>query len=109
VDVVTEEIRTANPTKRFGHPNEFGATCAFLCSAHAGLHHGPTRATVPASRPNLFCNFSPGSIFPSWALGIEKKIAGVQVCGSNVCQQQGVVAVERDQRIATLLGFGRKS
>lgn len=33
VGTVTEEIRSANPTKRFGHPEEFGATCAFLCSA----------------------------------------------------------------------------
>ena len=36
VNDVTEEIRTANPSKRFGHPDEFGATCAFLCSAQAG-------------------------------------------------------------------------
>lgn len=33
---VTEEIRTNNPSKRFGYPDEFGATCAFLCSAQAG-------------------------------------------------------------------------
>jgi 3-oxoacyl-[acyl-carrier protein] reductase len=36
VGVVTEEIRIANPTRRFGRPDEFGATCAFLCSAQAG-------------------------------------------------------------------------
>ena len=36
VDQVTEEIRAGNPSKRFGHPNEFGATCAFLCSVQAG-------------------------------------------------------------------------
>ena len=40
VGAVTEEIRTANPTKRFGHPDEFGATCAFLCSAQAGYITG---------------------------------------------------------------------
>jgi 3-oxoacyl-[acyl-carrier protein] reductase len=34
VSDVTEGIRTGNPTKRFGHPDEFGATCAFLCSVH---------------------------------------------------------------------------
>ena len=28
--------REANPTRRYGHPDEFGAMCAFLCSAHAG-------------------------------------------------------------------------
>jgi 3-oxoacyl-[acyl-carrier protein] reductase len=36
VNDVTEEIRTGNPTRRFGYPDEFGATCAFLCSAQAG-------------------------------------------------------------------------
>ncbi len=35
-DQVTEEIRASNPSKRFGRPDEFGATCAFLCSAQAG-------------------------------------------------------------------------
>ena len=28
------------PAKRFGTPDEFGATCAFLCSAHAGYITG---------------------------------------------------------------------
>jgi 3-oxoacyl-[acyl-carrier protein] reductase len=28
------------PAKRFGNPNEFGAACAFLCSAHAGYITG---------------------------------------------------------------------
>jgi 3-oxoacyl-[acyl-carrier protein] reductase len=32
VNEVTEEIRVSNPTKRFGHPDELGAACAFLCS-----------------------------------------------------------------------------
>lgn len=36
VEQATEDIRSANPSKRFGHPDEFGATCAFLCSAQAG-------------------------------------------------------------------------
>jgi len=30
----------ANPTGRFGRPEEFGATCAFLCSVHAGYMTG---------------------------------------------------------------------
>ena len=30
----------AVPAKRFGHPDEFGAACAFLCSAHAGYITG---------------------------------------------------------------------
>ena len=28
------------PAKRFGQPDEFGAACAFLCSAHAGYITG---------------------------------------------------------------------
>jgi 3-oxoacyl-[acyl-carrier protein] reductase len=28
------------PSCRFGRPDEFGATCAFLCSAHAGYLTG---------------------------------------------------------------------
>ncbi|MBL8313531.1 MAG: SDR family oxidoreductase [Rubrivivax sp.] len=32
--------RKANPTQRFGRPDEFGAMCAFLCSAHAGYING---------------------------------------------------------------------
>lgn len=30
----------ANPSGRVGDPDEFGATCAFLCSAHAGFMTG---------------------------------------------------------------------
>jgi 3-oxoacyl-[acyl-carrier protein] reductase len=28
--------RLTNPTQRYGDPDEFGALCAFVCSAHAG-------------------------------------------------------------------------
>jgi 3-oxoacyl-[acyl-carrier protein] reductase len=35
----TERIATV-PARRFGHPDEFGAACAFLCSAHAGYITG---------------------------------------------------------------------
>jgi hypothetical protein len=27
------------PARRFGHPDEFGTTCAFLCSAQRRLSH----------------------------------------------------------------------
>lgn len=40
---VDEEMaarRKTNPAGRFGNPDEFGATCAFLCSAHAGFMTG---------------------------------------------------------------------
>jgi 3-oxoacyl-[acyl-carrier protein] reductase len=32
--------KAAIPAKRFGDPDEFGAACAFLCSAHAGFITG---------------------------------------------------------------------
>jgi 3-oxoacyl-[acyl-carrier protein] reductase len=35
----TERMATV-PAKRFGQPDEFGAACAFLCSAHAGYITG---------------------------------------------------------------------
>ncbi|WP_082905477.1 SDR family oxidoreductase [Bradyrhizobium centrolobii] len=37
---MTEEVRASNPSRRFGHPDESGATCAFLCSAQAGYVTG---------------------------------------------------------------------
>jgi 3-oxoacyl-[acyl-carrier protein] reductase len=36
-DKVLEATRGAIPARRVGTPAEFGATCAFLCSAHAGF------------------------------------------------------------------------
>lgn len=40
VDEIRNSRRQANPTRRFGDPAEFGATCAFLCSAHSGYITG---------------------------------------------------------------------
>jgi 3-oxoacyl-[acyl-carrier protein] reductase len=40
LEAVTDERRNANPAKRFGTVEEFGATCAFLCSTHAGYMIG---------------------------------------------------------------------
>jgi 3-oxoacyl-[acyl-carrier protein] reductase len=37
--VTADRIATI-PAKRFGNPDEFGAACAFLCSAHAGYITG---------------------------------------------------------------------
>jgi 3-oxoacyl-[acyl-carrier protein] reductase len=51
---VTEEIRTANPTKRFGHPDEFGAACAFLCSTHAGYITGQNVLIDGGAYPGTF-------------------------------------------------------
>ncbi|MEL6978895.1 MAG: SDR family oxidoreductase [Pseudomonadota bacterium] len=35
-----EQAMAANPTGRFGAPEEFGAVCAFLCSQHVGFMVG---------------------------------------------------------------------
>lgn len=40
VDELRERARRAIPVQRFGSPEEFGAACAFLCSAHAGFMTG---------------------------------------------------------------------
>jgi 3-oxoacyl-[acyl-carrier protein] reductase len=43
-NITVEQARAARaasvPAKRFGTPDEFGAACAFLCSAHAGYITG---------------------------------------------------------------------
>ena len=54
VGEVTEEIRTGNPTKRFGHPDEFGATCAFLCSVQAGYITGQNILIDGGAYPGTF-------------------------------------------------------
>jgi 3-oxoacyl-[acyl-carrier protein] reductase len=51
---VTEEIRLSNPTKRFGDPREFGETCAFLCSAHAGYITGQNLLIDGGAYPGTF-------------------------------------------------------
>ncbi|MET4198863.1 SDR family oxidoreductase [Bradyrhizobium sp. LA6.12] len=51
---VTEEVRTSNPAKRFGHPDEFGATCAFLCSKHAGYITGQNILIDGGAYPGTF-------------------------------------------------------
>jgi len=40
VDEINAARRAENPAKRFGTIDEFGAFCAFLCSAHAGFITG---------------------------------------------------------------------
>jgi 3-oxoacyl-[acyl-carrier protein] reductase len=43
-NITVEQAKAARtamvPAKRFGYPDEFGAACAFLCSAHAGYITG---------------------------------------------------------------------
>jgi 3-oxoacyl-[acyl-carrier protein] reductase len=40
VEEVREKRLFKHPAHRFGRPEEFGAACAFLCSAHAGYING---------------------------------------------------------------------
>ena len=40
VQEVADDRASKIPAKRFGAPDEFGKTCAFLCSAHAGYITG---------------------------------------------------------------------
>ncbi|QOG21896.1 MULTISPECIES: SDR family oxidoreductase [Bradyrhizobium] len=51
---VTEEVRASNPSKRFGHPDEFGATCAFLCSAQASYITGQNILIDGGAYPGTF-------------------------------------------------------
>ncbi len=37
VDEAREQREATIPTRRYGRPEEFGASCAFLCSKHAGF------------------------------------------------------------------------
>jgi 3-oxoacyl-[acyl-carrier protein] reductase len=40
IEQIETQKKAAIPAKRFGDPDEFGAACAFLCSAHAGFITG---------------------------------------------------------------------
>jgi 3-oxoacyl-[acyl-carrier protein] reductase len=53
VSVVSDEIRTANPSRRFGRPDEFGATCAFLCSVQASYITGQNLLIDGGAFPGL--------------------------------------------------------
>ena len=46
--------RQANPAERFGEPEEFGAACAFLCSAHAGYITGQNLLMDGGGYPGTF-------------------------------------------------------
>ena len=50
-----EQVRTqANPAKRFGNIEEFGAACAFLCSVHAGFITGQNLLMDGGAFPGTF-------------------------------------------------------
>ena len=46
--------RAANPAGRFGTTEEFGAACAFLCSAHAGYIVGQNLLLDGGAYPGTF-------------------------------------------------------
>ena len=48
-------IRLAShPAHRFGRPEEFGRTCAYLCSVHAGYINGQNILMDGGSFPGVF-------------------------------------------------------
>jgi 3-oxoacyl-[acyl-carrier protein] reductase len=53
-DQVRAERMSALPAKRFGNPEEFGAACAFLCSAQAGYITGQNLLIDGGAYPGTF-------------------------------------------------------
>jgi 3-oxoacyl-[acyl-carrier protein] reductase len=53
-EALWETRRKSNPTQRFGEPQEFGAMCAFLCSAHTGFMTGQNVLMDGGSYPGTF-------------------------------------------------------
>jgi len=54
IDEVLAERRQANPARRFGTVQEFGAACAFLCSAQAGYITGQNLLIDGGAYPGTF-------------------------------------------------------
>lgn len=54
VDQILEPRRLAIPARRFGVPAEFGAVCAFLCSAHASYLTGQNILLDGGAYPGTF-------------------------------------------------------
>jgi 3-oxoacyl-[acyl-carrier protein] reductase len=53
-DALWDKRRLANPSQRFGTAEEFGATCAFLCSRHAGYITGQNLLLDGGAYPGTF-------------------------------------------------------
>ncbi len=53
-EALWRERAAANPAKRFGRPDELGAYCAFLCSAHAGFITGQNLLVDGGSYPGTY-------------------------------------------------------
>lgn len=54
IETVEAEKRAAIPARRFGTPEEFGAACAFLCSAQAGYITGQNLLIDGGAFPGAF-------------------------------------------------------
>ncbi len=54
VDQAVAARAASVPAKRFGTPDEFGAACAFLCSAHAGYITGQNLLIDGGAYPGTF-------------------------------------------------------
>lgn len=54
LDEVRDARREATPAGRFGDPAEFGRTCAFLCSGHAGYITGQNVLIDGGAYPGTF-------------------------------------------------------
>ena len=54
VEQVTAARRQQNPTRRFGHPDEFGALCAYLCAAQSGYLTGQNILIDGGAYPGTF-------------------------------------------------------
>ena len=54
IEQATKERLATIPARRFGTPDEFGAACAFLCSAHAGFITGQNLLLDGGTFPGAF-------------------------------------------------------
>ena len=54
LEAVMAQRAAANPARRFGTAEEFGATCAFLCSMHAGYMTGQNVLLDGGAFPGTF-------------------------------------------------------
>ena len=54
VERFLETRAEANPAKRFGQPDEFGAACAFLCGTQAGFITGQNLLMDGGAYPGTF-------------------------------------------------------
>jgi 3-oxoacyl-[acyl-carrier protein] reductase len=54
LEEVAQAMRETNPSGRFGHPAEFGALCAFVCSVQAGYVTGQNLLIDGGAYPGTF-------------------------------------------------------